>query len=512
MPKKKNTPELEPEVEATEEVVEETTENNEDTMEEVVEETVKETVEEVVAEREEETPINVDTDDDKIPLDPETGLDPEQLKSDLEGLRDLFQGEIDKMMDGTDADWKSIVKAAKDEKMAARLGLNKKMCECCGERPANEDGVYCDECLEGMKHYPFKWWNYLIPVVAVIMVFLSCSFFAISFSVFRQTVEAQKLVGEHKLLSALEMYDNINAEIRVLDSNYGYKYLRNQVEIYDTIGIDAYEDLNTFIDKYYTGTALSKKRNAYVAEIQEDVKSYTKLYEYFEEAAESSKDYDSFVTSYDALLEDKEYNAALAAYYKYYASLVYNEGAEVQRSNVDAIKVADPEMKSLYLPLYAELALNEGEYDDVLLYASEMEEYHSENIYVWLYRSLAHRLKGNISLAANACNEGLEIMPGDPNINYQMAIISLLQGQNKTALHYAEIAYANADTQNSFVASGSMYALCAALNNDTEAYNTAVEEAESYGYKLSPDVKAIVEGTKTVEDVFATGKGDFEWE
>ena len=504
MAKKKITPELEPEVEVTEEVTEETTENIEESVEEVAEDTAEEIAE--------ENPINVDTDDDKIPLDPETGLDPEQLKADLEGLRDLFQGEIDKMMDGTDADWKSIVKAAKDEKMAARLGLNKKMCECCEERPANEDGIYCDECLEGMKHYPFKWWNYLIPVVAVIMVFLSCSFFAISFSVFRQTVDAQKLVSEHKLLSALELYDNINAEIKVLDDNYGYKYLRNQVEIYDAIGVDAYEDLNTFIDKHYTGADLSKKRNAYVAEVQKDVKSYTKLYEYFEKAYETAKDYDSFVTAYDALLEDREYSAALAAYYKYYASLVYNESSDVQRANVDAIKAADSEMNNLYLPLYAELALNEGKYDDVLLYASEMEEYHAENIYVWIYRSLAYRLKGNISLAANACNEGLELMPEDPNVNYQMAIISLLQGQNKAALHYAETAYANADTQNTFIASGSMYALCAGLNGDTEVYNTVVEEADSYGYKISPDVKAIVEGTKTVQDVFGTGKGDFEWE
>lgn len=483
MSDKKNTPELEPEVD--------------------------------VAEEEapiEETPINVDTDDDKIPLDPETGLDPEQLKADLEGLRDLFQGEIDKMMDGTDADWKSIVKAAKDEKAAARLGLNTQMCECCGERPVNEDGVYCDECLEGMKHYPFKWWNYLIPIVTVVMIFLSCSFFAISFSVFRQTAEAQELVRQHKLISALDMYDDINAEIKVLDDNYGYKYLRNQVEIYNTIGIDAYEDLNTFIDQHYTGSALSKKRNASIAEIQNDIKSYTKLYKYFEDAAETAKDYDSFVTAYESLLKGKDYNAALAAYYKYYASLVYNESADVQRANVDAIKAADSEMKSLYLPLYAEISLNEGKYDDVLSFASQMEEYNSENTYVWLYRSIAYRLKGNMTLAANACNEGLKVSSDDANINYQMAIISLIQGQNKTALHYAETAYVNASTQNTFIASGSMYALCSALNNDTEAYNTVIEEIDSYGYKLSPDVKAITEGTKTVEDVFGNGKGDFEWE
>lgn len=460
----------------------------------------------------EDVPINVDTDDDKIPLDPETGLDPEQLKSDLEDLRDLFQGEIDKMMDGTDADWKAIVKAAKDEKLAARSGAKVQLCDCCGERPVNDDGIYCDECLEGMKHYPFRWWNWFIPVVAVIMIFLSCSFFAISFSVYRQTVEAQALVKQNKLVSALEMYDSINAEIKVLDDNYGYKYLRNQVEIYDAIGIDAYEDLNDFIDSYYAGTALSKKRNAYVSNVLQDIKSYTKLYSCFEEAYEDAKDYESFVTAYDALVSEKGYNKALAAYYKYYASLVYNESADVQKSNVDAIKNADPDMKNLYLPLYAELALNEGKYDEVLSYAAEMENCNSENIYVWLYRTIAYRLEGNITLAANACNKGIELDSDDANINYQMAIISLLQGQNKTALHYAEIAYANASTKNTFVASGSMYALCAALNDDSEAYNTVVEEAKSYNYDISPDVKEITEGRKSIEDVFAAGKGDFEWD
>ena len=71
----------------------------------------------------EEIPIDVNPDgDDKIPLDPESGLDPEQLETELNDLKDLVQGEIDKMLDeNPDAEWTDIVKEAKEDKKKRRV-------------------------------------------------------------------------------------------------------------------------------------------------------------------------------------------------------------------------------------------------------------------------------------------------------------------------------------------------------------------------------------------------------
>ncbi|MBQ2500564.1 MAG: hypothetical protein II522_03770, partial [Clostridia bacterium] len=183
----------------------------------------------------EEIPIDVNPDgDDKIPLDPETGLDPEQLESELNDLKDLVQGEIDKMLDeNPDAEWTDIVKEAKEDKKNRKNKGNVKLCEVCGENEVGEDEQYCEHCLDVMKHYPFSWWKYLIPVIAIVLIFLALSYFAINFSVFKGTVSANKLIKAHKLDSALSAYDKLNAEIKVTDENFGGRYLRYQVGLYE---------------------------------------------------------------------------------------------------------------------------------------------------------------------------------------------------------------------------------------------------------------------------------------
>ena len=59
--------------------------------------------------------------------------------------------------------------------------------------------------------------------------------------------------------------------------------------------------------------------------------------------------------------------------------------------------------------------------------------------------------------------------------------------------------------------SANLYALCAGLTNETDLYNSVLKDITEYGYQFSPDVDKIIQGTKTVEDVFTVGKGDFEW-
>ncbi len=449
-------------------------------------------------------------DDDKIPLDPETGLDPQKLEEELEGLKDLVQDEIDKMMESNpDAEWTDIVKAAKEEK-DNRHNHTGKLCECCGENYVDDDGVYCEDCLETMKHYPFEWWKLIIPALTVVLVVLSFSFFAISWPVYSETAAAQKLVAEGKLSSALEAYDKINAEIKVTDENYGDKYLLNQVKIYETIGIDEYESLSKFIDKYYVGNEINKRWNAPVRQARDTINSYQKLYEIFETAMSSSSDYKSFEKNFDDLAGS--YDEAFVYYYKYVAASSFGEKTALKMELLNKIKEESPESKTLYLPLMAESALAEGKYDEMISIANELAEINCESPYSWWYKIVAYRLQGNIPKASNACNEALEINPDNAIINYQMAVICLLQGKTETATTYASTAYENATTLNSFLSSASLYSLCSQLKGDEETVKSINEEVDSYGYDISEDVAAVIDGSKKIEDIFMKGTGDFEWD
>lgn len=449
--------------------------------------------------------------DDKIPLDPDSGIDPEKLEAELSDLKDLVQGEIDKMMEESpDKDWKEIVKEARDAKLARKTSTGK-LCECCGENEVDEDETYCESCLETMKHYPFDWWKFIIPVVTVVLLVLSFSFFAISWPVYSETVHAQKLVKEGKLQSALTAYDNINAEIKVTDDNFGSRYLLYQLRVYDMIGIDEYESLNKFIEKYYIGTALNKWYNKEAKEISDKVTSYSNLYKCVDTAMQTATDYASFEKAYEKEIKGEDFNEAQVLYYKYYAAVTYGESSEKKMEILNKIKEVDQNFKSLYLPLMGEVALADRDYDAMIKYSNEIRDFNCETPYAYWYKIVAYRLQGNIPKAAAACNDALDVIPNDGLINYQMAVICLLQGQNKTAKTYAQTAYENASTASGFLSSASLYYLCCEMTDDSETSKEISENLTGYGYGLAVEVDKILDGSMTVEDVFVNGEGDFTW-
>ncbi|MDO5448864.1 MAG: hypothetical protein Q4F70_04590 [Clostridia bacterium] len=458
----------------------------------------------------EEIPLDVNPEgDDKIPLDPSTGLDPEKLESELNDLKDLVQGEIDKMMEeNPDASWKEIVKEAKDGKTKHSSG---KLCECCGENEVDDDEQYCESCLETMKHYPFSWWKLIAPIVAIILLILAFSYFAISFSVFKETVSANKLAKAGKLNSALAAYDSINTEIKVTDDNFGGRYLRYQVDLYEKIGIDKYEDLSEFIEKYFTESDLAKSKNKSVKEAKNKIDSYQKLYDCFNDVYNVSMTYDEFEEAFDEKIKGKDFDQAQIYYYKYYAANVLGEDISIMRENVEKIKEVDPDNKSLYLPLLAEISLNEQKYDDMLSYANELSEFNCESPYVYLYKSVAYRFKGDLTKAAKACNDGLEVNPSDSLINYQMGIINLLMDKPKEALANAQTAYESADTANAYISAASLFYLCAGLQEDNETMDAIDEELSYYGFTLATEVEKVLTDEMTIEDIFTSGKGDFTW-
>ncbi len=449
--------------------------------------------------------------DDLIPLDPDTGIDPEQLESELNDLKDLVQDEINKMMEeNPDAEWNDIVKEAKEEK-ANRGKVGKKLCDCCGVNVIDEDEDYCDDCLEGMRHYPIEWWKWIIPFVVIALMVLAFSYFAISFSIYKSTVSANKLVKAGKLNSALETFDNINTEIKVTDKNYGYRYLGYQIDLYNKLGAEAYEDESTFISTYFPGTEVYKKRAAKALKAKENIEDFSELYNTFNKLYDPDGKFEDFIKEFDKAIKGCHYNEGHVYYFKYYAATYYGEKTEVIREYAEKVRDTVPKEKSLYLPLLAEVALNEKNYDEMLSLASELKEFNSDSPYVYMYQAIAYRLQGNLPKALSVCNDGLKVQPTNSLVNYQAAIVNLLDGQTEIANEYAQDAVGYATDVNTFVSASSLAYLCASLVEDAETADAILGQLSEYGYELSTDVDQILKGTKTIEDVFTKEMGDFTW-
>ncbi|MBO7682429.1 MAG: hypothetical protein J6T17_06725 [Clostridia bacterium] len=469
------------------------------------------------------------------PLRPRTQ---EELNMELEELRDMVQGEIDEMREkAPDAEWDDIVRQALYEK---QHGIKAEyhapvMCAICGENEAAEDSEYCEACLDDMKHYPFEWWQFIIPLMAVFFLVFGILLAKDNVSLFKGVADAQGMARQGQLISALDKYGELNGRIAEGDDTYGFQYRKNQVKLLNRVGIQQYGVLDNYLNAYYPDD-LNKWYNRYAAKSAERIEEYQQAYKYFEEAAQSSKDFKSLIKAFDKAVEGKDVNPAFANYYRYYATLIYGEGVETQKKYIDAIKAEGKEYESLYLPLEAEMALTSKDYDKALSVCDTLEDRNAEDVYADVYRTVAYRMKGDLKAAAAACDAGLKVDGTASTLNYQRAILFLLDGDLKLASAYAEEAHANAATANNYVSACSIYSLILQeqINDKTAAIKSAKKaevkaklrsersdlkatlesletEMEEYGYDVSPDVAKILSGKKTAEQVFLKGEGDFAW-
>ena len=336
-------------------------------------------------------------------------------------------------------------------------------------------------------------------------------------------------------MSALDKYGELNGQIAEGSDTYGFQYRKNQVKLLNQTGVQQFGVLDNYLEAYYPND-LNKWYNRYARQSKERIDEYEAAYNCFEEAAQSSKDFKSLIKTYDKAMEGKDINPAFANYYRYYACLIYEQGIDTQKKYVEAIKAQGEEYESLYLPLETEIALTEKDYDKALSLCDMLENRNVEDVYAYVYRTVAYRLKGDLKAAASACDAGLKIDGTASTLNYQRAILFLLEGDYKLASTYAEEAHANAATANNYVSACSIYSLVlqeqiadktaaikAAKDADTktklkseradlkstlESLNTEMEE---YGYEVSPDVAKVIAGKKTLDEVFLKGEGDFAW-
>lgn len=463
-----------------------------------------------------ETVENVDS------LTPKTD---EEIAEEVEEIASKLQSEIDNMMsEHPDADWKTLVNEAAEEKRAWQS--TRTICECCGQAVVYGDEIYCEDCKASMKKYPFKWWHFVMPILALLVIAFTIWVSYSQWTMYSGTAKAQAYVRNHQFNSALNEYDTLNDAIDEAGGVYGWKYLANQIHLYEEIGIQEYTTLNNFLDNHYNISTLKKFYNHDAKEATALINSYTDAYTHFVTASNSANgDLEACLEAFNKEIEGEDVNAAYANYYRYYACLVYGGSSEEQQKYVGAIAAEGKEYASLYLPLYTEIKLNEKDYDGALAYADQMLERNSEDTYAYTYKGVAYRMQGDTAAASTALDKGLKVDSNNSPLNYQMAIIALLNEQYPLAEAYAQTAYEQATTTNNYRSAASLYGLIAEMrarqyqkagNSDNYSsehaiYTSIVGEVEDNGLTLSEDVDAILDGTKTVEGIFLLGEGDFAW-
>lgn len=446
---------------------------------------------------------------------PDSIKDPTQNDDDLSGLRDLVQDEIDKMMEnqeGEKKDWNELVKEEKKIKEKKSKKIDEEdLCLLCKENEKSEGHDYCDECLEKLKKDPISIWKYIFPIIAIALIVLGSYKMSVTWSLFSTAAKADKYVRNNQYISALGAYEDYNTELKVNYKDPGLRTLNKQIEIYLELGVSYYETLNDFIDTNFAGKDLDSFIYKTAAEAKEKIEKYSDAYEVCYAAFNTATTYTEYVDAVDAANKETPIDSGYLAYYKYYAALAFGETIDVQLQNLDKMKACGEEYSSIYLPTYAEIYIEKKDYDAVLKTCNEMLSNNQEDIYAFVYQSYAYRLKNNLPKALNACNKGLKVEAENSLINYQMAIVQLLDGQEDAAFNYVKTAYQNAETEYSYLQASSLYAICAYMNGDTDTYAAIESDLTTNSYSFANEVSSYINNKTTIEDIFLTNGGDFTW-
>lgn len=444
------------------------------------------------------------------------------------------------------------------------------LCPICGEREIAEDSKYCVECEAKMlkRKIPLTaWlaglWALGFSVFAAVLVLLTS---APSLQIARGDSYARQknwYAAYKEYSGAPDVAEEINSilgtESQYTKTGMGVtKKLINSIAHYSS-PMDAYYAAQNVI----TETELSEVRfmDEYSRIYNEHYNSYMKMGDILDRAFEEDADANAIYAELDALKGTEGVTDIYVDFYKFavanqlgvdaaeqvkileeleaacvatgedYGWLYYlpmAETLEAAGDNERALEYLDKiiaEDKSKYdaYELKMNIALAEGDNDTASKTLAEFKTYNEgfETAYLLEIRYL--RCMGETEKAKNLCTEALVEYETVSEVNRQMALICLVEGNYSDAFDYMMTAYNNAyyyyyytgdsSEMDSPKFYGTLYLAAKLLSTSdqmTDTQKESVDEAlESFDEDVLPDsVKAIISGEKTIEDVLTKGECD----
>ena len=415
------------------------------------------------------------------------------LQEELEDIRDKFQAGIDEMMAAhPDKDWNDFVKEAAMEQ-------ENQTPAAAGEQESQK----------------FTWWSFFIPAIALIFLAFAIIFLVNGWSLFSNTAVAQKRAIENRPVSALAKYEAMNQGIdeSSFQQDYGWKYLKNQVKLYDKLGLTQMEQMGSFLETHYTDKALKSCWNHYAKNRKAEYDQYNTAIYAFQDAMQESSSYKGLVSTFDKEIAGKNINPSYVNFFHYYAALMTGQKPAEQHKSIEGIKD-----KKLRYPIEAEYCLNSKDWDGAVRYSNKILRSNKENTYAYVYKSFGQRTQKDLAGARETAETGLAVDSHNGPLYYQLSVLELLKGNYAKAGEYAYTSATYSLTDQAVSLNAMIYGLRA--NAYKKAGNEKAYEKMMSGYNSmlallkqgdaapSPDVAKVISGQKTVADVFLKGTGD----
>lgn len=435
------------------------------------------------------------------------------------------------------------------------------LCEKCGKRARytelDEGYPYCKACRETMKKTRMNTWS-VLTFIAVIFSSLFAVVFAAAFvSISSPIMKGDMYMAEKKYNSAITCYEEAVSTMSQLNQSSG------GVELFDAGNrtyakiIKAYflAGTPTYAQDYYS---LLEESGAYDKLGYKEAKGYYEIYDKMIETYSNLQQVysDSLNSLYSAEkksdvsavkdelkeLEDLKANEKndkyMVAYFQYLFCSVTENSTDEGIRYLEEIKAGGRAYEFIYAIELCNLYLEKGEYAKAEAICYESLEASPESVGVYQYLMMSKRRQGDYEAALKLGEEAAEVaetiyvQEGASAVPYSVpmeeSIIFALMGEKEKSI-------AAIDASNQLGGDNSNLNLAILFHYLYHVKGTEPTESEDgekiydnvdkgydqglatisyygayYGLKVSDNIQAIMDGKKTLEDVFVNGEVDWQ--
>ena len=451
--------------------------------------------------------------------------DANELKQELEELRDMFQQELDKATEEAENPQELIQEL---EEITAENDADEidaepaRLCECCGENPCTteygEDYPYCEECRNAMKKYPLRW-SGIVTAIIMAIVFVATAYVGTGYAEdFMSVADAAAYYDTGKLMTALNSYYGYLSSANT--EKISMKAVKDAIEGFVKTGYIA--DAVDLVNRVYSENQLKLPWNKKYAALAEKSESLTESYRMITDIItpvlnKKDYDYDKVMADLDALYEktDEEgnpvnVNAVFVEYYRYVVMSVSEKSTDelLAQLKKTAEKDTDGSLEWSYLANYCALAAKSGDLELTEKLFNQMIDTSSEdtNAYVAMASYYRYTETPDPDKMLEICEEAKKYAAtGDLSYMPTMAVAYLLKGEGAVALETMTECLSNGGYT---VQTCNLYALCALYNGDKEIYKDMKDMLEKSGYSISDSVEQYKKGKLEIKDILTDKEGD----
>ena len=478
----------------------------------------------LLPEEEDSAPEEI-TEDTSLPEEPAD--ERAELMEELEGIRDMFQQELDRASDEADEDGMLIQELdipeeyAEDEEEIAPEDL----CQCCEEKirfkEFDEDYPYCEDCRNAMKKYPMRRSGILTFLFSVIL--LAVSFYT-AYPYMSDALTVADASANYKsgyIMSALQSYYSYFNGGKTAEG-ISKRAFEEMIDGYNKLGYQT--NGAELINTYYSEDDLKKPWNKKYSDTVKEATVLTETYEavsVITEDAFSGKDfdYDKVMAELDALKEvnpveegksqvTDKYNEVFIEYYKFVLMSIDEKPLSEQLDQLKYIDSIGAGQEWVYLSNYCAVAAKLGDEEAVNYSFDKLLELNREDNTAYISKANLYRFTETPDAEKMiAVCEDAKAALGASDVSYKhpLAIAYLIKGEGALALEEIEGLF---NAGNYTVQNCNLYALVGLYNGDKEIYEDMKSLLAGYGYEISELVTQYKKGKITIEEIIKDQGGD----